>query len=127
MSLQSSAEQEAAQAKETEDEILFDVSDLGFAVEALDEPEELHSVEEPVEFFYLWDSEILLYKLFLTLKDFLRENYSLDPALILPLCDRRKIDLEDALKALPLMLAGYLNVLMPATPKQEKPNGEYND
>jgi hypothetical protein len=56
-----------------------------------------------------------MFELFKVVRLYLKDGI-LDPTLIYLLSKKRKIDFEDALIELPLILSGYLSVLYPPEP-----------
>lgn len=96
-------------------------------LETLDEEEELHQDESPVEFFYLWDTKKEIFNLFLTVRHYLSDHNRLNPALIITLCEKRNLDVEEALADLPFILDGYLNTLYPDTPQKDSKNRDEVD
>lgn len=106
--MEAQSEEKVAKMQQEEDELLEEFGDL---LVVMEEPE-LHSDIAPVEFFYLWDFKLPIFNLFKIVRLYLRDGM-LDPTLILALCAKRNIDIEEALADLPLILSGYMSVLYP--------------
>lgn len=83
------------------------------------ENEELYMDEEPVEFFYVWKENWLIFDLFQLLIPFLKgPEKDLDTGLLIALVEEKKTDpsftsLSDIVRKIPYVLKGYIDELFP--------------
>lgn len=88
----------------------------GFAIE---DEEELHRDDYPVEFFYLWPEHEEVFSVFRTIRPFMAQDGSPDTSLILALCKEKCLNIEQTLQQLSFILHGYLKEAAPAPETKE--------
>lgn len=92
---------------------------LGNDYDTLDD-KELHSDEEPVEFFYLWETHQETFEIYRIIRQWISEgDLSSVIPLVLKSADKRCLDHEKLLTDLPLIHYGFQSVISPAQPDQE--------
>lgn len=81
------------------------------------EKEQIESAEEEIETFYLWETLSDYLEIYKILLNYLSEYHAIDTAILLELIKSRNLPMERALKLIPHIHSGYLDIIL------EKNNG----
>ena len=100
-------ESKMATKRKKEDDTLNDLD--GLVVE--DDPAE--DEEDTLVYFYLWDVNKDIYSIYKLLRNFLKENYSIDSTIMLKLIEDRQMDLQATLFGIPYLHSGYISTVFP--------------
>ena len=67
--------------------------------------DEIHIIE-------LWNTNLPIYKIYFILKDYLKDNYSIDSYILIALIKEQKLPLTEMLRAIPFIHSGFLTRLL---------------
>jgi hypothetical protein len=82
---------------------------------------ELYSDEYPVEFFYIWETNLDSYNIYRTIRPYLKEGQLSSCSHLIPhLVNEKAAKLEKVLQDIPLIHSGYMSVTNPAPEEEQK-------
>ena len=93
--------------RDKEDETLSSIPGLRVEEDTAEEE------TDTIVYFYLWNSNEAIYSIYKLLRNFLKENYSIDSAIMLKLIEDKEMDLQVTLFGLPYLHSGYISTVFP--------------